>query len=369
MNIRFLGALGLVMVVLALPRNSIAEHQHSSVSHDSAITISTTASAVPGQFIVQFRPTASRNQRQSTLAALGAYVVRRIEPLNLDVLEIPALTKTSTSTAMDRILAHARDNHDIVFLEPNYIYTTTYLPNDSAYQNQWAWSMVRAPQAWDITRGSPNSTIAVLDTGIDQEHPDLKAKVANHGIDLVTAEGIAHDENGHGTHVAGTAAAATNNALGGAGMCPLCQVLPVRVLNAFGSGTLDAVTEGIIYAADVSVQVINLSLGGPGSFALQQAVDYAWTHGSFLACAAGNNGTASLDMAYPAAYGNCFAVAATTSMDQTADFSNYGSWVEMGHQELTSTLVGYMVVIIPSVARRWQRPMSLEWRGCWLHSV
>jgi subtilisin family serine protease len=147
-------------------------------------------------------------------------------------------------------------------------------------------------------------------------------------VDYVGWDYSPDDGNGHGTHVAGTAAAETNNGTGGAGTCPNCRIMPVRVLDNNGSGSLSNVANGIAWASDNGAQVINLSLGGPGSTALQDAVNYAWNRGSFLACAAGNDGTSSTTNARPGAYTNCFAVASTTSSDSRSSFSNYGTWVE-----------------------------------------
>lgn len=128
--------------------------------------------------------------------------------------------------------------------------------------------------------------------------------------------------------MAGTSAAITNNGTGGAGTCPNCKIMPVRVLNNSGSGTLDAVANGIIWAADNGAHVINLSLGASsGATTLANAVNYAWNKGTFLACAAGNSNTSAAS--YPAYYDRCFAVASTTETDQRSSFSNYGSWVEV----------------------------------------
>ncbi|MGH3712474.1 MAG: S8 family serine peptidase, partial [Micromonosporaceae bacterium] len=212
--------------------------------------------------------------------------------------------------------------------EPNYLYRATFTPNDPSLGQQWAWGKVGAYAAWDTTRGSAATKIAVIDTGVQRSHPDLDAKIVA-GYDWVSGDTAPDDAHGHGTHVAGTAAAETNNATGGAGMCPECRIMPLRVLNAQGSGTLANVASAIRYAADNGAKVINLSLGGPGSATLQSAVDYAFNRGSFLACAAGNSNTSSTSSAYPAAYPNCFAVASTTSTDARSSFSNYGSWVEV----------------------------------------
>jgi subtilisin family serine protease len=169
--------------------------------------------------------------------------------------------------------------------------------------------------------------IAVVDTGIQRSHPDLDAKITA-GYDYVQNDTAPDDANGHGTHVAGSAAAETNNAAGGAGTCPNCRLMPVRVLDSNGSGTLDNVAKGITYAANNGAKVINLSLGGPGSATLQSAVDNAWSKGAFVACAAGNDNTTSTANAYPGAYTNCFAVASTDSSDARSSFSNHGTWVE-----------------------------------------
>ena len=186
---------------------------------------------------------------------------------------------------------------------------------------------IQANTAWETTRGSASTVVAVVDTGIQRNHADLDGKVVA-GYDYVDNDAAPDDGNGHGTHVAGTAAAETNNATGGAGTCPECKLMPVRVLDNSGSGTLVGVANGVTYAADNGAKVINLSLGGGGSLTLQDAVNYAWNKGAFLACAAGNSNTSSTASAYPGAYDNCFAVASTDAADARSSFSNYGGWVE-----------------------------------------
>jgi len=175
--------------------------------------------------------------------------------------------------------------------------------------------------------------IAIIDTGVQLNHPDLQAKIVG-GYDFVDKDSVPNDGHGHGTHVAGIAAAVTNNSIGIAGACPNCSIMLVRVLNNQGSGSLSLVTKGILYAADKGAHVINLSLGGPvgdlkESRAFEDTVNYAWSKGSFLACAAGNSNTNNPDNAYPAAYEKCFSVASTTKDDTRSKFSNYGSWIDI----------------------------------------
>jgi subtilisin family serine protease len=221
-----------------------------------------------------------------------------------------------------------KQNPNVEYVEPNYIYTSVFTPNDPGVSQQWAWSRIQAYQAWDVTQGSSNVVIAIVDTGIQRTHPDLDSKIVA-GWDYVQNDNAPDDGNGHGTHVAGTSAAETNNSTGGAGTCPNCRLMPVRVLDNNGSGSMVNVANGINFAANNGAEVINLSLGGPGATTLQNAVNNAWNSGVFLACAAGNSNTSNTSNAYPAAYSNCFAIASTTSTDARSSFSNYGSWVEV----------------------------------------
>jgi hypothetical protein len=277
--------------------------------------------AVPGQFVVLWKPGAAPGD---LVAPGGAQVVQTIEPLNLEVIDVSSI-QLADSGAARTIIDGYRTNPGVAAVEPNYLYRTMDTPNDPDTGRQWAWGAIGAFTAWDVTRGSPDVVIAVVDTGIQRSHPDLDAKIVP-GYDFVDSDSAPDDGNGHGTHVAGTAAAETNNATLGAGLCPACRLMPLRALGNGGSGSLADVARAISYAADNGARVINLSLGGPGSATLQRAVEYAWSKGTFLACAAGNSNTSR--PSYPAGYDSCFAVASTTSSDARSSFSNFGSWVE-----------------------------------------
>jgi len=293
-----------------------------------AVGLDLNAPAVPGQFVIKFKNSTSKASRANSLSALGAVQIDRIEALDAEVVEFASL-KSNDSLAMRQAMVESLlKDGNIEYAEPNFIYTSTYTPNDPGRSSQWAWGVTQAYTGWDITRGSSSVVVAVVDTGIQSTHPDLDAKIVA-GYDYIDNDSTPNDGNGHGTHVAGTVAAETNNSTGGAGTCPNCRLMGVRVLNNSGSGTLAGVANGITYAANNGAKVINLSLGGGGSTALQNAVNYAWGRGVFLACAAGNSNTSSTTSAYPAAYTNCFAVASTTSTDARSSFSNYGTWVEV----------------------------------------
>jgi subtilisin family serine protease len=276
-----------------------------------------------GEFLVKFKPGLAASQRAKVASANGGQLTRRVAALDVDVMSFPGMTSANAEAKLNAL----KKNPNIVYAEPNYIYSVDMVPNDPGYSQQWGWPKVNAPAAWDVTQGSSSTVIAIVDTGIQQSHPDLSSKIVA-GYDYVDNDSNPEDGNGHGTHVAGTSAAITNNSTGGAGGCPNCKLMPVRVLDNNGSGTLDAVANGITYAADHGAKVINMSLGASsGATTLQSAVDYAWNKGVFLACAAGNNGNTAAN--YPGYYTNCFAVASTDSNDGKSSFSTYGTWVDI----------------------------------------
>jgi subtilisin family serine protease len=272
--------------------------------------------AVAGEYVVAFEPGADKAK---SIKDHGGRIKAAIAGTDVYTVEFD-------DKQADKAKALKQDKR-FRSVEPNFIYRATFTPNDPSLTQQYAWGQTNAFGAWDATQGSSATKIAVIDTGVQRSHPDLDAKIVP-GYDWVQGDTAPDDGNGHGTHVAGTAAAETNNGTGGAGMCPNCSIMPVRVLDNNGSGTLANVASGIRWAADNGAKVINMSLGGPGSTTLQSAVDYAAGKGVFLACAAGNDNTSSTSNAYPGAYPNCFAVASTTNTDARSSFSNYGTWVE-----------------------------------------
>jgi type VII secretion-associated serine protease mycosin len=185
---------------------------------------------------------------------------------------------------------------------------------------------IKAPEAWEITTGT-DIIIAIVDTGVDLNHPDLNDKIVA-GYDFVNNDDTAQDDHGHGTHVAGIAAAETDNATGVAGVSWGAKIMPVKVLDASGSGSYSDVAEGVLYACDHGAQIINLSLGGDyNSATLRSAVQTAHADGCLIVAAAGNGYGNGVD--YPARYEVVMAVAATTSSDKRASFSDYGPEVDV----------------------------------------
>lgn len=274
----------------------------------------------PNEIVVKFKPGAGAYAQQAN-AAMGAWMERRIEALQSNKLRLPRQMSVEYAVRFYRSLPF------VEYAEPNYVAEATLTPNDSNFPSQWNLNKIACPAAWDISSGLGTVKIAIIDTGIDLTHPDLFGKVVG-GYDFVNDDADAQDDHGHGTHCAGIAAAATNNGIGIAGVGFNCSLMPVKVLDAAGSGTYSDVAAGIVWATDNGAKVISLSLGGSASSTvLSNAIDYAWSHGAIVVAAAGNNGTTSA--VFPAYYSKCIAVASTDANDQRSYFSTYGSWVDV----------------------------------------
>ena len=296
--------------------------------------------AVPGRVLVKAAANAAENAVQAALNAAGAREVGRVPQIGVRILQVPAQAEA-------RVIAALSNNPNFEFAEPDYIANVILTPNDPYYAAyQWHLPKVDAPTAWDTTTGSASVTIAVVDSGVQANHPDLAGRVLA-GYDFVNNDADASDDYGHGTGVAGVAAATGNDAIGTAGAAWNVAILPVKTMNSSGSGAYSAIASGITYSADRGAKIINLSLGGTlSSTTLKSAVSYAWNKGSVLIAAAGNNGSSTA--VYPAAYPNVVAVSATTPSDTLASFSSYGSFVDLSApgQDITMPWInsGYVTI-------------------------
>ena len=207
-------------------------------------------------------------------------------------------------------------------------------PNDPQYKYQWHLRQIGMPEAWKLADGN-GVIVAVLDTGVAYEDferfhqlKDLKGIEFVKGFDFVDNDAHANDDHGHGSHVTGTIAQATNNGEGVAGVARNVRIMPLKVLSASGSGSIGGISDAIRYAADNGAKVINMSLGGPfPSKALKQAVAYAHKKGVTVVCAAGNESRGKVG--YPAAYPGAIAVSATQFDEATTFYSNYGKDIDI----------------------------------------
>ncbi|HCC33467.1 MAG TPA: peptidase S8 [Clostridiales bacterium] len=273
-----------------------------------------------GRILVRFRPGTPAAEVASAHGLNRGQVLEVLDRIGAQVIRVPAGDEL-------RAVARYRANPNVLYAEVDgAVRALGFTPNDPMLPDQWGLARVEATLAWGVTRGSSAIRIAILDTGIDAGHRDINPKVVL--ARNFTTSPTVNDRNGHGTHVAGIAAAVTNNARGIAGLGFDSVLMNGKVLGDNGSGTWSWVASGIIWATDNGARVINLSLGGTShSATLEDAVNYAWSRGVVVVAAAGNSNTSTLT--YPAAYVNAIAVGATDRNDARATFSNFGTWVDV----------------------------------------
>jgi|CXWL01.1.fsa_nt_gi thermitase len=276
---------------------------------------------VADEAIVKFRPN-SYVQLVAGAAAVNGTIVRINNKINY------ALIRLNVPSTRDTAISRLRQMSFVIRAAKNGKVFADEVPNDPMIAQQWQINRINCPQAWDFTHGSSSVVIAICDTGVQLDHPDLQAKILPDGYDFVNNDPDASDDNGHGTHVAGLAAAVTNNATGVAGTGYDCKILPVKVLSGGGSGSWQGVADGITWAADHGANVINLSLGGSGNDpVVTDAVNYAISQNVIVLAAAGNNGDTLKH--YPAAIPGVMAVASSDPDDSRSGFSTYGTWVHV----------------------------------------
>jgi thermitase len=299
-----------------------------------------------GHILVKFKAVPGQAVLDDLSARLGARLVDTIPRLGILHFQV--------SDSGLALLEHLRGRPDVQFAEFDYPVQVTLTPNDTYYntalqtshygkQSQWGPQAISAPTAWDQTLGVPSVVIAIVDTGVDDTHPDLAAKIVGEKSEI---GGGVHDGFGHGTHCAGIAAAVTNNATGIAGMCPNCGILNIKVLNDQGAGYISDVAKGITDAADMGARVISLSLGGAGhTETMHSALDYAIAHSALPVCAMGNN--YNHEALEPAYWHDCLSVIATDKNGSKADFSNYGTKADVAAPgvAIVSTLPTYPVTL------------------------
>jgi subtilisin family serine protease len=236
------------------------------------------------------------------------------------------ITRGRERRALEALAAQA----GVTSVEVDSVLTeTATTPNDphwSAY-DRWAHDQVGLRSAWDITRGSSDVVIAILDSGLETSHPEFAKRVVA-PWDYVGDDAIPNDPRGHGTMSSGAAAARGNNSRGVAGVCWSCRIMPLRVLDRNGTGYASDVIRGITYAADKGADVISMSFGGFAySTAMQNAITYARKKGAVVLASAGNEGdTAKF---YPGAYSGVIAVAANRPDGGRYSWSTYGGWVDL----------------------------------------
>ncbi len=274
---------------------------------------------------------------------------------NTYVIEADVTSQEEYESLLESLKKDAR----FKYAEPEMFATTQMVPNDPYFSSRGTWSqafddlygvkITSCPEAWDTAKGR-GITVAVVDTGVDNSHPDIAAniwtntkEIAGNGIDddnngyiddtwgwdFANGDSSPADDHGHGTHVAGTIAAAGNNGIGIIGVAPEARIMPIKALDSDGGGYDTALASAIIYAARNGADVINNSWGGKGySQVIKEAVDIANELGAVVIAAAGNNDS-DAGVFFPGGLENVITAAAIDHTDQKAEFSNWGSCVEV----------------------------------------
>jgi subtilisin family serine protease len=271
------------------------------------------------EVVVRFSPRPDQKTIDKMVASLDAKIKR-----DFDKFIIIKSRSLTTKQLMKKLAEHP----DSVFAEPNFLLLPNRTPNDPYYtEYQWNLPLIGMEQSWDVSEGSSDVIVAVVDTGVDMEHPEFEGKLVE-GYNVLDGSNKPQDDNGHGTHVSGVIAAKTNNKDGIAGMTWKSKLMPVKAIGADGSGSAVDIAQGIYWATDHGADVINLSVGNyTSSAALKEACKYAYDNNVVLVAASGND--ASDQPSYPAAYDEVLSVAAVDHLKERADFSNFGDYVDV----------------------------------------
>ncbi|MDE0301026.1 MAG: S8 family serine peptidase [Candidatus Poribacteria bacterium] len=353
----------------------------SSADGSNLLTLEQLSDVTPGELLIRVsREGEAELKRLHERSAIRAFhsqmrvqSISRVFPYVANPTANPNLERIyllrfSTSSNLDSLKAAYSSQPLIEAVEFNYLRQTLaseIVPNDPQFEEQWNLPLINMPRAWAIEKGSSDVIIAIVDGGIDYTHQDLATKIWRNtgeipdndidddhngyiddirGWDFtdapnVPAEGDSVvgdndpiDESGHGTHVAGIAAADVDNRLGVAGVAWNCNLMPLRAGASNGAGTNlqdDDSAAAIVYAVDNGARIINMSWGSPrNSFLIRDAIDYAYAAGALLVAAAGNE--RMQDTIYPAGYRKVIAVAATEQNKQRFYQSNFGASIDVG---------------------------------------
>jgi subtilisin family serine protease len=273
-----------------------------------------------GQVVLRFNPVIPMEEQIARLTALGLEITASEPILGVLVVKVPTGLEEETVNTLSTL-------EGIQYVELDYTGSALDVtPNDPFFSNQGDMLAINAPGGWEYYTGSSGVIIAIIDSGVDLYHPDLAGKIIQ-GWDFVNNDDSAQDDFGHGTHVAGIAAAVGNNSTGIAGLDWSAKILPIKVLNSSGFGSALNISQGIIYAVDHGAKIINLSLGFTSNSALvADAVNYAYQHGVTIIASTGNSNGA---VTYPAALPQVIAVGAVDNNGTRWASSNFGPEVDL----------------------------------------
>ncbi len=270
---------------------------------------------VPDRLLVKFNDDISAHQKQGILNQNNAIISDEISQIDVLIIDVPEQSLETVESAL-------ANNPAIDYVERDWILEPTAIPDDLYFANQWHLTTIGADQAWDVTKGD-SSPIAILDTGIESTHQDLSAKLQN-GWNFYDNNSDLTDVCGHGTKVAGAAAAITNNGNGVAGVAWNNPIIPIKITDSNCWGYYSTMLQGITYAADNGAKVANISFRIFNGDALSSAAQYMYSSGGWVVVAGGNTGIFENYSDNP----YVISVAATGSSDAVTTFSSYGPYID-----------------------------------------
>ncbi|HLC24780.1 MAG TPA: S8 family serine peptidase [Nitrosopumilaceae archaeon] len=268
----------------------------------------------PDRLLIKFKNDVSTSQKYKLLKENGAVELSEIKPLGIKVIKVPEHALESAKALLSKKY--------VEYVELDYMFEPAAIPNDPYFSNQWHLQSIKAAQAWDISKGS-SIPIAILDTGVDPNHPDLKDKLTL-GYNFYNNNNDWKDVCGHGTAVAGSAAAITNNGIGVSGVAWNNPIIPIRISDTNCYGYYSSIINGIVYAANNDARVVNISFQIFNGAALTDAARYMHDRGGWVVAAAGNTGKLESYSDNP----YIISVGATSSSGAAASFSSYGPYVD-----------------------------------------
>ncbi|MGA1845337.1 MAG: S8 family peptidase [bacterium] len=300
---------------------------------------------VPNQIILHFEP------GTSTVQILSLYAIYGLREVASSPLSGARLVLTSPTPDLQALIVRLNLEPIVRLAEPNLIGQVSFIPNDPYYRYQWHLKAINAESAWNLSTGL-GVVVAVLDTGVAFENYDIYAQAPDlsgtrfvAGWDFVNGDANPDDDEGHGTHITGTIAETTNNLYGCAGVAFNATIMPVKVMDNGGNGTLTDIVDGIYFAVNNGADVINMSFGfgNNPTVSLETAVNYAYNNGVTMVCSAGNNSTNLPN--YPASYPVCISVSGVRYDLTIGDYSNYGAEIDVcapgGDLNVDQNLDGY----------------------------
>jgi serine protease len=354
-----------ILTAFIVACNGVTLEQSNELSVDQVSNLENRPQFIEGEVIVRFK---TNSLAPANLVVAGANLTAQRSISGGEVLyNFSSGITTQNANSMELMLQRLQARADVEYAQPNYLYYPMAVPNDPSYTSQWHYSTMKLPQAWDLTTGSGSPIVAVIDTG-KTNHPDLIGRWVG-GYDFITSRTTANDRNGrdsdatdpgdaafcfpynypnswHGTHVAGTIGATTNNGVGVAGVNWNARILPVRVLGKCGGSTADII-DAIRWSAGMSVagvpantnpaKVINMSLGGSleagqtcatNDIATQNAINDVTARGASVVVAAGNSNKDTKTYT-PASCNNTITVAALNRSNNRAYYSNFGPDIDV----------------------------------------